>query len=279
MKTKRLIILVTFFSYVFLLHAQERMMLFKTVKPIDEGKLEAIYKYTIKDLFGEEKRSIDLILQIGKNCTACKELNSYRGDTLALSFGNKKQSVKELMKIPMHKYTAKLLKWQLFGNYPEKDKITMTDRIFTDHYQSTFTKEVPQWQLCQDTITIAGYLCHKATTHYKGRDWTAWYAEKVPIGKGPWMLEGLPGLIFKAEDTKGEHTFLLKGLRESSVPLLFGEHDFFTAKREKVLQMKMKSAKNITDYAGGRKGFPTTDINGKKLHPHVSFYNQLWLPE
>lgn len=53
-----------------------------------------------------------------------------------------------------------------------------------------------KWTLQAESKDIAGYTCKKATTHFRGRNYTAWYAEDIPFATGPWKLGGLPGLIF-----------------------------------------------------------------------------------
>lgn len=34
-----------------------------------------------------------------------------------------------------------------------------------------------------------------------------WYTLDLPYNDGPWKLSGLPGLIMKADDTKGDYSF------------------------------------------------------------------------
>jgi len=63
-----------------------------------------------------------------------------------------------------------------------------------------------------DTDTILGYHCMLATTQFRGRTYSAWFAFDVPINDGPWKFHGLPGLILKVEDSKGIFTFKAIGL-------------------------------------------------------------------
>lgn len=62
------------------------------------------------------------------------------------------------------------------------------------------------WEITQDTKTIAGLSCIKATTSFRGRDWVAWFAPEVPLPFGPWKLHGLPGLILEAHDATNKYT-------------------------------------------------------------------------
>lgn len=58
------------------------------------------------------------------------------------------------------------------------------------------------WQIDYNTATdTLGYTCYRATTHFRGRDYIAWFAPDIPIPHGPWKFGGLPGLIFRVYST------------------------------------------------------------------------------
>ena len=63
--------------------------------------------------------------------------------------------------------------------------------------------------------TILGYPCHKATTHFRGRDYVAWYTEEIPYPYGPYKFGGLPGLITCIYDTQREHIYTLVGFEKA----------------------------------------------------------------
>ena len=67
-----------------------------------------------------------------------------------------------------------------------------------------YTEDLPafNWEMSEDTITIAGYLCQKATCRFRGRDFTAWFTTEIPISNGPVKFGGLPGLILKIYDSE-----------------------------------------------------------------------------
>ena len=84
-----------------------------------------------------------------------------------------------------------------------------------DRYTYTENSHSVQWTLTEDTDTVCGYNCHKATGAYGGRMWTAWYAQDIPVPFGPWKLCGLPGLIMRAYDSDGLFIFNCIGILQN----------------------------------------------------------------
>ncbi len=56
------------------------------------------------------------------------------------------------------------------------------------------------WILVNGEKNIGIFRCKKALTHFRGRDYIAWYTPDIPLKYGPWKLYGLPGLILEAID-------------------------------------------------------------------------------
>jgi hypothetical protein len=75
---------------------------------------------------------------------------------------------------------------------------------------------VISWKISGDTASFSGLHCQKATGHFKGRDYTAWFCPDVPFRSGPWKLNGLPGLIVEAYDAKKTVVFKFDGLEDAS---------------------------------------------------------------
>lgn len=144
------------------------------------------------------------------------------------------------------------LSWSLFRGYPE-GKTVYIDRVGRDDYRVEETQETPQWQILSDsTRTLLGYPCTMATATFKGRVWTAWYTEDIPLDNGPWKLCGLPGLILSAADANRQYVFEGAGLRQvAGTDTLF--YDMATEKYERVtmkqfneVQRKFRPADLIT---------------------------------
>lgn len=68
---------------------------------------------------------------------------------------------------------------------------------------------IKDWKILNETKIINSIYCKKAEVHYKGRDWTAWYASEIPFPYGPFKFSGLPGLIVKITDKTGDYDFEL----------------------------------------------------------------------
>jgi len=89
------------------------------------------------------------------------------------------------------------------------------------NYSYYYTERLKhRWQLVNETKTINGIACRKATVNYGGRSWTAWYAVSLPMNAGPYKFQGLPGLIVKISDTTGIYDFELVSLKKEPYLLL-----------------------------------------------------------
>ncbi len=114
--------------------------------------------------------------------------------------------------------------WRLYFNYPQEGKLSTLERFGMDRYVCTEDIAIPQWTLVPDSSsTVLGYTCHLATTEFKGRKWSAWYSEEIPIDNGPWQLSGLPGLILKAYDSENQFVFEANGMTKdiSKTPVYY----------------------------------------------------------
>ena len=108
-------------------------------------------------------------------------------------------------------------------------------------YNAYYTETYPlqQWKMGAETQTILGHRCQKATCHWRGRDFVAWFAPDIPVKAGPWKFGGLPGLILKLQDTAGVYRF--EAVQISSKPYPIYKYDFKTYRastREKVWKMQ-----------------------------------------
>lgn len=113
----------------------------------------------------------------------------------------------------------------IFRRYELNQTITH-QRFDMTHWIIYEPLEKPVWTIGQESDTVLGFTCIKATASFRGREWTAYFAPEIPIGEGPWKLFGLPGLILKAYDSKHHYEYEAKEIDTSSAGLVEYFNDF-----------------------------------------------------
>ena len=103
----------------------------------------------------------------------------------------------------------------IYKNYPA-GRLTHTEKICRDWFR--YDEEIPSldWELTDSVVTILGYESQSARCKFRGREWTVFYTEDIPLMDGPWKLHGLPGLIMKASDADGHYTFECIGIKSKA---------------------------------------------------------------
>jgi GLPGLI family protein len=181
---------------------------------IGVSKFTAIYRYECKstDAAGQPVTDSMLIaVQTSDGITKCfpyDEYNTQKSGSFRVADG----------------YQAALMHLgTVYLNYPE-GRITTHEMLYPYRYQTDEALEKPKWELTDGQDSIFGYACESAKTKYHGLVWKAYYTEDIPSGVGPWKLGGLPGLITKATDANGVHSFTLCGLLKEEQPIVFMEY-------------------------------------------------------
>ncbi len=182
---------------------------------ISNGTMEFVYDYRwCNDTAGnfEDNLTSDrMLLQIARN--GITKFSSYKNLTV--------DSI--LMKMSEDQVVDAILERKLsngdfmtiFKNYPD-GKLTQTDKVCMDWFR--YEEDIPEleWELTDSVMNVLGYDCHSAKCNFRGREWTVFYAEEIPVMEGPWKLHGLPGLIMKASDKKGEYVFECIGIKSNA---------------------------------------------------------------
>jgi GLPGLI family protein len=102
-----------------------------------------------------------------------------------------------------------------YFQYPNEQKMLVKDNLFFNTYVIENPLPVIDWKISSDTATFGGLHCQKATCHFKGRDYIAWFSPDLPVRVGPWKLIGLPGVIVDAHDVKNEVVFKFDGIEKT----------------------------------------------------------------
>lgn len=125
-----------------------------------------------------------------------------------------------------------------------------------------YIKEEPsakiEWTIQSQKKEILQQECQMATTTFKGRHYTAWFAPAIPISAGPWKLNGLPGIILAANDDKNEVSFTCTkiSLPEKNAPVIAASKNAIRVspekfdKTKKALEKDPKAGKAMSDPRG-----------------------------
>jgi GLPGLI family protein len=94
---------------------------------------------------------------------------------------------------------------EFYFDFAAKRKIEMRDFMSKKFLIEDSIKNIP-WKFSQETKTIQGYVCQKATYVNEERKQTvvAWYTEKIPLMSGPETLNSLLGMILEIDINEGE---------------------------------------------------------------------------
>lgn len=117
----------------------------------------------------------------------------------------------------IHRQNSKQTQPFVYVDLIKKEMITKTSITEDDGDRFMSYKVIEpfpiKWNLSSETMKIKNFLCKKATTTFRGRNYVAWYTESIPIQAGPFKFVGLPGLILKIEDDKNEVAFYAEEIK------------------------------------------------------------------
>ena len=205
---------------------------------------ECIYRYDMKGTSGNKEFSevSDCILLIGEEQSKFYDYNVFRLDSVSATPGASDDVVK--------KFNEELMKSETYFDQEvntslKDDKITVYCDMAPERYKYDQKLPLITWEETDEPANICGYQCKKATGEYGGRKWQAWYAEEIAVPFGPWKIFGLPGLVLKAADESGNHSFEAIVFRQ-------GNREFAPSKipnqvsigHEKFIEMKNDYDKN-----------------------------------
>ncbi|QYQ97816.1 GLPGLI family protein [Riemerella anatipestifer] len=176
-------------------------------KEIDRVRYQVFYE--LKFLLNADQpssfREAVTILQIGDNFVKFADANTYKSDSLRNEF----QYLKSIRTKEFNQLLALRPKfpYTIYSN-PKENVYTLNNEL--SHYY-TYTAPIPklEWKISSTTKKIGDYLAVKATTRYSGRNYEAWFTQEIPFSYGPYLFQGLPGLILEIRDTANHYAFTL----------------------------------------------------------------------
>ncbi|MDY3521150.1 GLPGLI family protein [Riemerella anatipestifer] len=71
------------------------------------------------------------------------------------------------------------------------------------------------WTILPDAQKVGSFNCQKIETDYGGRHWVGWFTRDVSLSEGPYVFNGLPGLIVQINDSEGIFDFSLVSIKNN----------------------------------------------------------------
>lgn len=148
------------------------------------------------------------VLQIGENYSKFSDTKTLAKDSLSENFSHLESvGVKEMNQLFMYNPL-----WSMESLKSTVDKKVTYQKWYKTKYEYEEFQPEFKWQLHNESKKILDYSCKKATVKYRGREFVAWYTTEVPINNGPYIFEGLPGLILELEDSQNKYHFTAVGI-------------------------------------------------------------------
>ncbi len=224
---------------------------------LDICVLKAQYRMDyIKDVKNPTKRNNNfMLLQIGNYSSKFSDFYSLKGDDIITEAAKQKKKHSEVSSAISQAYRGST-PLNIFKNH-KKNEFTTTDMGFlTDYFKHTEDKPAFNWKLQAGAATICGYSCKKATTSFRGRNYTALYASKIAYSDGPWKFWGLPGLILKVTDDKNEYSFECVAIEKGSPDeiIYMKKRDYLNTNRSRFREAMRKSYENPNVYVESMRG-------------------------
>ena len=139
--------------------------------------------------------------------------------------------------------------YKICKNYPKgrisyMDAVLMTGEfVFEDDLGSI------AWTITDDTATMAGYWVKKALCDYGGRSWEAWFTPELPYSDGPYLFNGLPGLIIKIADTQSHYEFMMLKMEalENPIPITWNDKESIKTTKKAFFKLEDEFLENIAE--------------------------------
>lgn len=217
-------------------------------KIFEVSNTNIIYKYTfIKDVKTSKSDITSTILSIGNNYTKFYDYNRFlfEKDLDSINKHKKNIEVNDVTKLISLMRKIKFQPTILGQFYDNKINYIFQDKIYTNKFQYDYEDYKLDWKLTSNIKDIGEYKCKEAILNFGGRKWIAYYAEMIPLNYGPYIFNGLPGLILEIYDEKNEHHFLFEGIISNKDILIYQDDTY--AKNRISKNDFLKGIKNFYD--------------------------------
>ncbi len=220
-----------------------------TAQPADLATLRVVYKFTAKNFADRNGKSEDLFyLDMGRVRSAWYSFYANQLDSAKEALTSRGLSPEEVFLKTRGMKSG--LQERIVKNFSD-NYLIFSGKILIKKYFYKEDLNVIEWTLLDDTLTVGSYLCNLATCNFRGREWRVWYTPEIPSPDGPWKLNGLPGLILQAVDSKNEFSFEFQGIMKIAQKVSIrdfegnGADSFISTNGKTYIQIKRKSIEDI----------------------------------
>lgn len=241
------------------------------------GTMEFVYDYRCcidtTSIIEDNISSDNMLLQIGPD--GLSKFSSYKNltvDSLLM-----RSSQEQIANAALEGKLSNGEFMTIYKNYPA-GRLTHTEKICQDWF--SYDEDMPcfDWELTDSVINVLGYECQCAKCMFRGREWTVFYTEDIPLADGPWKLHGLLGLIMRASDEKGHYTFECIGIKsKADRPITIYKVPFNKVKRSDYYDTKHRYEVNPYAYFEATTGGHIT-VSDEAGNIQLDAYDPIELP-
>jgi GLPGLI family protein len=239
---------------------------------LDKSFMNIYYAYNFKyDLDNPDKiLKSNVVLQVGEMFSKYCDVQILKLDSMQL-MNSKLESIDGNALSQMFKFFGKN-KNQVFVD-KKKQEFFVQNSLDKNKYEYSEVLPKISWTIGNETKEILGYKCKIAKANYRGRNYTAWFTDAIPIADGPLYFHGLPGLILEVEDS--EKTISLNAIAIDKKPM-----EIYKRTDKNILQVSRKKFREIqknlvenpnafnTNTAYNEDGSPLKlQLKGRKYNP------------
>lgn len=234
---------------------------------LDDAQLSAIYQFRHEVISNKKNIVIDtMVLVVGPQYSIYYDRNDKIRRKAFSSYFTHNGAPKVFLSAPYNKFTEiavndnylfiPSLSGETSQLYKDRKKNVITIMDFdntnfdTDELFFLYEEEISPitWEMREDTMSVLGYTCTKATCDLGGRHFIAWFTQEIPINDGPYKFYGLPGMILKIEDSEKLFKFEAIGLEklDNTEIVIDDNAKYLKCSKEEYNTLKKRMQENFT---------------------------------
>lgn len=79
-----------------------------------------------------------------------------------------------------------------------------------EKYYNLEDSPIMHWNFTSESKIVKGVTLHRATTLFRGRNYSVWFKKDTAMHVAPWKFYGIPGIVYEAFDETGDFIWTLK---------------------------------------------------------------------